>query len=61
MGTCRVGIGATVRQSSLRTRAGAITGRAIPVPNTALEIAAPKVGADWLEFLSSADAQQLSA
>ena len=61
MGTCAVGIGATVRQPSLRTRAGTITGRAIPVPKTALEMAATNVGLDWLEFSCSADAQQLSA
>ena len=61
MGTCVVGIGATVRQPSLRTRAGTVAGRAIPVPRTALEMAATNVGLDWLEFSCSADAQQLSA
>lgn len=61
MGTCVAGIGATVRQPSLRTRAGTGAGRAIPVPRTALEMAATNVGLDWLEFLCSADAQQLSA
>ena len=33
----------------------------MPVPRTALEMAATNVGLDWLEFLCSADAQQLSA
>lgn len=61
MGTCAVGIGAAVRQPSLRTRAGTVAGRAMPVPRTALEMAATNVGLDWLEFLCSADAQQLSA
>ena len=61
MGTCAVGIGATVRQLSLRTRAGTVAGRATPVPRTALEMAATNVESDWLEFLCSADAQQLSA
>ena len=61
MGTCVVGIGAPVRQPSLRTRAGTGAGRAIPVPKTALEMAATNVGLDWLEFLCSEDAQQLSA
>ena len=61
MGTCAVGIGATVRQPSLRTRAGTVTGRALPVPSTALEMAATNVGFAWLEFSCSADAQQLSA
>ena len=61
MGTCAVGRGATVRQPSLRTRAGTVAGRAIPVPRTALEMAATNVGFDWLEFSCSADAQQLSA
>ena len=61
MGTCVVGIGATVRQPSLRTRAGTVAGRAIPVPRTALEMAATFVGLDWLELSCSADAQQLSA
>ena len=61
MGTCAVGRGATVRQPSLRTRAGTVAGRTIPVPRTALEIAATNVGLDWLEFSCSADAQQLSA
>ena len=61
MGTCVVGIGTTVRQPSLRTRAGTAAGRAIPVPKTALEMAATNVGLDWLEFLCSEDAQQLSA
>ena len=61
MGTCVVGIGATVRQPSLRTRAGTVAGRTIPVPRTALETAATNVGLDWLEFSCSVDAQQLSA
>ena len=61
MGTCAVGIGVTVRQASLRTRAGTVAGRATPVPRTALEMAATNVGLDWLEFLCSEDAQQLSA
>jgi hypothetical protein len=61
LGTCVGGIGATVRQPSLRTRAGTVAGRAIPVPRTALEMAATNVGLDWLEFSCSADAQQLSA
>ena len=61
MGTCVVGIGATVRQPSLRTRAGTVAGRTIPVPRTALEMAATNEGLDWLEFSCSADAQQLSA
>ena len=61
MGTCAAGIGATVRQPSLRTRAGTGAGRAIPVPRIALEMAATNVGLDLLEFLSSDKAQQLSA
>ena len=61
MGTCAAGIGATVRQPSLRTRAGTVAGRATPVPRTALEIAATNVGLDWLELSCSAEAQQLSA
>lgn len=61
MGTCAVGIGATVRQPSLRTRAGAVAGRAIPVPRTALEMAATNVRLDWLEVSCSEDAQQVSA
>jgi len=61
LGTCAVGRGATLRQPSLRTRAGTVAGRATPVPSTALEIAATNVGFDWLEFSCSADAQQLSA
>ena len=61
MGTCVVGIGAAVRQPSLRTRAGTVAGRAMPVPRTALEMAATNVGFDWLELSCSADAQQLSA
>jgi hypothetical protein len=61
LGTCAVGIGAAVRQPSLRTRAGTVAGRATPVPRTALEMAATNVGLDWLEFSCSADAQQVSA
>jgi len=56
-----VGIGETVRQPSLSTRAGTVAGRAIPAPRTALEIAAANVGLDWLEVSCSEDAQQLSA
>jgi len=61
LGTCAVGMGATVRQPSLRTRAGATAGRTTPVPRTALGTAATNVGLDSLDFRCSADAQQLSA
>jgi hypothetical protein len=61
LGTCAVGIGVIVRQPSLSTRAGNVAGRGIPVPRIALEMAATNVGLDSLEFLCSADAQQLSA
>lgn len=54
-------MGVTTRQRSLRTRAGTVGGRAIPVPRTALEIVATNVTLDWLEFSRSDDAQQLSA
>ena len=54
-------MGVTTRQRSLRTRAGTVGGRAIPVPRTALEIVATNVRLDWLEFSRSDDAQQLSA
>lgn len=54
-------MGVTVRQPSRRTRAGTVAGRAIPVPRTALEMAATNVGLDWPDVLCSADAQQLSA
>ena len=61
MGTCAVGIGATVRHPSLKKRAGTVAGRATPVPRTALEMAAAKVGFDWLEVSFPADAQHASA
>jgi hypothetical protein len=38
-----------------------LAGITTPVPRTALEIAATTVGLDWLEFLRSDEAQQLSA
>ena len=61
MGTGAMGIGADVRQASLRTRAGTLAGRTTPTPSTAAVMAATNEGLDWLEFWPSDDAQQLSA
>jgi hypothetical protein len=61
LGRCAVGIGASIRQPSLKTRAGNVGGSATPVPRTALEMAATKVGLDSLEVSCSDDAQQPSA
>ena len=61
MGTGAMGIGADVRQASLRTRAGTSAGRTIPTPRTAAVMAATNDGLGWLEFSRSDDAQQLSA
>ncbi len=60
-GTGAMGIGADVRQASLRTRAGTLAGRTTPTPSTAAVMAVTNEGLDWLEFWPSADAQQLSA
>jgi hypothetical protein len=54
-------MGTVVRHPSLRTRAGTLAGMTIPVPRTALVIAATNAGFGWLEFSRSDDAQQLSA
>src|SRR5688572_18846730 len=56
-----MGIGADVRQASLRTRAGTLGGRTTPTPSTAAVMAATNEGLDWLELWPSAAAQQLSA
>jgi hypothetical protein len=61
LGTGAMGIGADVRQASLRTRAGTLAGRTTPTPSTAAVMAVTNEGLDWLEFWPSADAQQLSA
>lgn len=61
MGTGALGIGADVRQASLSTRAGTSAGRTTPTPSTAAVMAVTDEGLDWLEFLPSDDAQQLSA
>src|SRR5688572_239757 len=59
--TGATGIGADMRLPSLRTGAGTLAGRATPAPRTAAVIAATNVGLNWLEFLLSDNAQQLSA
>lgn len=56
-----VGIGEYVRQSSLRTSAGTLTGSTIPGPRTAGEMAATNVGEEGLEFSRSEAAQHASA
>ena len=61
MGTGAMGVGADVRQASLRTRAGTLAGRTTPTPSTAAVIAVTNDGLDWLDRWPSADAQQLSA
>src|SRR6187455_1069480 len=61
LGTGAMGIGADVRQASLRTRAGTLAGRTTPTPSTAAVIAVTNAGLEWLEVWPSADAQQLSA
>ena len=61
LGTGAVGIGADLRQASLRTRAGTVAGRTTPAPRTAAVIELTDEGLDWLERLPSDDAQQLSA
>jgi hypothetical protein len=43
-GTGVVGIGVTVRQPSLSTRAGTLAGRTTPAPRIALETAVIQVG-----------------
>ena len=61
MGTGGVGIGEQVRQSSLRTSAGTLTGNTMPGPSTATEMAETNVGVEGLEFSPSEAAQQASA
>ena len=60
LGTGGLGIGKTVRQPSLRTRAGTLSGSTIPGPDEAGETAA-NVGVEGLESSPSDHAQQLSA
>src|ERR1700752_1212033 len=60
-GTGATGIGAEVRDRSLRTRAGTLAGRTTPTPSTAAVMAVTSEGLDCLELWPSDDAQQLSA
>ena len=60
-GTGATGVGADVRHSSLRTRADSYERKDSPDAETAAVMTATNVGLDWLEFLPSDNAQQLSA
>ena len=46
LGHCAMGVGADVRQASLRTRAGTSAGRTIPTPSTAAVMAVTNDGLD---------------
>ena len=54
-------MGKAVRQLLLTSKAGALGGRTMPDPRTALENAATSVGFEVLDCSRSEDAQQLSA